>query len=103
MNMVKAISSADFRRTQFCYSCSKECDIFQPKMESQLEVAGLPCTDQSRAGKQAFEEGVTAPVFIAHAKLHINRRTPLVVLENVPDSVKNNCGELGWEASSTEA
>ena len=52
---------------------------------ADFEVAGLPCTDQSRAGKRLFHNGPTAPVFMAHAKIHLAKQTPLVLLENVPD------------------
>ncbi|CAE7365301.1 unnamed protein product [Symbiodinium sp. CCMP2592] len=39
----------------------------------------------SRVGKRAYHQGPTAPIFIAHAKLHVERQTPLILLENVQD------------------
>ena len=41
------------------------------------------------AGNRAAEEGPTSTVFMAHAKLHKERKTPLMILENV----KAGCGE----------
>ena len=51
-----------------------------------FEVAGLPCTDHSRAGKRAGMQGATAPVFMAHAKIHVHKQTPLMIIENVEAS-----------------
>ena len=53
------------------------------QVESDVEVAGLPCVDQSKCGKQLKEQGPTAMVFLSHAKLHIEKQTPLILLENV--------------------
>ncbi|CAK9089666.1 unnamed protein product [Durusdinium trenchii] len=50
-----------------------------------MEVAGLPCTDQSAAGNRLYQEGPTAKVFLAHAKRHIEKETPLLILENVQE------------------
>ena len=71
---------ADLRH---CFTCNKPCPLFGLRAESHFEMAGLPCTDQSRAGKQQFEEGPTGSVFITHSKRHIEMRTPLILLENV--------------------
>jgi site-specific DNA-cytosine methylase len=80
------VNRASFNSHQFCYSHNGPCKLFNVEGgDADFENAGLPCTDQSGAGKQLFEEGDTAPVFMAHAKRHCELRTPLVVIENVPD------------------
>ncbi|CAE8602347.1 unnamed protein product [Polarella glacialis] len=61
------------------------CPLFGRAVETNLETAGLPCTDQSRAGNQLYEQGPTAVVFIAHAKRHIQKRTPFIIIENVQE------------------
>ncbi|CAE8599354.1 unnamed protein product [Polarella glacialis] len=61
------------------------CPLFVRAVETNLETAGLPCTDQSRAGNQLYEQGPTAVVFIAHAKRHIQKRTPFIIIENVQE------------------
>ena len=66
---------------QWCFSHRKLCPLFETRTD--FETAGLPCTDQSRAGKRLFEEGPTASVFCCHAKRHIELQTPLILLENV--------------------
>lgn len=51
-------------------------------MDADFEVAGLPCPDMSRNGLRRLEEGPTNTVFMAHAKRHCEKRTPLIVIEN---------------------
>jgi site-specific DNA-cytosine methylase len=52
-----------------------------------MDTSGLPCPDMSKAGKGLREEGLTSSVFIAHAKLHCAKKTPLLVVENVEDII----------------
>ena len=85
----KNIDSADLLTHQHCYTCSRLCPLFSQRPD--LEVAGLPCTDQSKAGRQRCHEGPTAPVFVAHGKRHIELRTPIIILENVQDGELNLC------------
>ena len=79
------MDGADFVDYQPCYSCL-QCNVFSTENHTDLEVAGLPCTDFSKAGQQKREKKTTAPVFIMHAKTHVRKSTPLIVLENVCDS-----------------
>ena len=88
---LRKLDAVDFMQKQYCYGCQKFCELFSSENQADLEVAGLPCTDQSLAGRQAREEGPTAPVFIVHAKIHIEKRTPIIVLENVPDAWSKKC------------
>jgi len=60
-----------------------ECSLWGPTVD--ICTAGIPCTDQSRAGPGLYEEGATSDVFISHAKYNIERRTKVIILENVSD------------------
>lgn len=80
---------ADLMKSQHCFFCTQQCPLFGPSAESDMEVAGLPCTDQSAAGNRLYQEGPTAKVFLAHAKRHIEKETPLLILENVQE---RDCG-----------
>ena len=57
-----------------------------PFLDVDVDVTGWPCTDFSRAGEQRREEGDTMVVFLSWAKWHRERKTPLVVGENVEAS-----------------
>ena len=80
----EAIDRADFCSHAFCVAHNKMCPLFSEK-PADLEVAGLPCTDMSRAGLSRKEEGPTAPIFCCHGKLHVQKQTPLIIIENVQD------------------
>ena len=67
-------------------SCGRECDLFNDENKSDFDFSGLPCPDMSSAGLRLAEEGATAPVFITHAKYHIDKGTKLLIIENVTDS-----------------
>lgn len=54
-------------------------------VEPDFDLSGLPCTDQSNIGQQKFENGKTMKVFVCHAKLNIEKRTKLILIENVQD------------------
>ena len=86
MQKLESIDRAPMFSAQFCYTHNKSCELFGCKPgsgpSSQLEVAGLPCWDMSAAGKRQREAGRTAPVFLAHAKQHIEKQTPLIIIEN---------------------
>ena len=83
---MKQIEQAKLCRSQFCFTHNKSCPIFgRLAAESDLDVSGLPCPDMSRAGIGLKEEGPTSPVFGSHAKMHIEKKTRMIVLENVPD------------------
>lgn len=68
-----------------CSQCNRFCEIFDG-VAPDLDLSGLPCVDQSPAGRQLFEEGKTKQVFVCHAKLNIEKGTRLILIENVPDS-----------------
>ena len=82
MEKFSLVDDANFRCKQFCHTHKKQCPLFGPSTEAQLEVAGLPCWDMSRAGRQMKEEGPTAGVFLCHAKRHAEKRTPMIIIEN---------------------
>ena len=74
---------SDFMFEQHCYTHGQLCPLFGTGTDSDLEVAGLPCTDQSSCGSQTYEEGDTMVVFICHAKRHVSKKTKMIVIENV--------------------
>lgn len=82
----RAIAAADLLSHGKCLFHGKQCPLFGPAAAADWETAGLPCTDQSRAGLRRFEHGPTASVFICHAKRHIELETPVILLENVQDT-----------------
>ena len=84
MQKLESIDRADLMASQYCYTHNRSCPLFgcKPGSQSQLEVAGLPCWDMSAAGKRKREAGRTAPVFLAHAKQHIEKETALIIIEN---------------------
>lgn len=79
------INRSKLVKNQWCYTCGKLCPLFGPEASSQFETAGLPCTDSSNAGKRKYEKGPTCSVFCAHAKRHVEKATPIVLIENVQD------------------
>ena len=85
------ISRSQLLTYQWCYTHTKYCPLFGPAVETDLEVAGLPCWDFSRAGKRAQDEGATNSVFMSHAKRHKEKKTPLLIVENVEDRVGPGC------------
>lgn len=85
------ISRSQLLTYQWCYTHTKYCPLFGPAVETDLEVAGLPCWDFSRAGERAQEEGATNSVFMSHAKRHKEKKTPFLIVENVEDRVGPGC------------
>lgn len=76
---------------QHCYTHNKLCPLgLRGEVASDYDLSGLPCPDMSPAGLRKGCEGPTGPVFISHAKLHIARQTPLLVIENVPETWFHN-------------
>ena len=82
---LSAIDKASFRTHAWCFKCNDYCDLFSEEMECDYDMSGLPCPDMSSAGAGRLEEGKTAPVFIAHAKYHIQKQTKMLIVENVTD------------------
>ena len=54
---LRKLDAVDFMQKQYCYGCQKFCELFSSENHADLEVAGLPCKDQSLARKQAQREG----------------------------------------------
>ena len=54
-------------------------------------TAGLPCTDQSAVGAGRCEEGPSSNVFLSHAKYNVERRTKVLIIENVSDRCGRAC------------
>ncbi|CAE7032787.1 unnamed protein product [Symbiodinium sp. CCMP2592] len=77
------IDRAPFFLKARCVTHGRLCPLFA--VNSDLDVAGLPCVDYSKSGKGRREEGPTAPVFCCHAKLHVEKATPLLIIENVQE------------------
>lgn len=72
---------------QHCYTHNKFCPSgVRGEVDSDYDLSGLPCPDMSPAGLRLGPEGPTSKVFISHAKLHIARQTPLLIIENVPET-----------------
>ena len=70
---------------QWFQPCSVHGVLCSTQTQVQIEVSGLPCPDNSRANvKRQFEEGRSGAVYIAWSRVHIAKRTPLLILENVP-------------------
>ncbi len=51
--------------------------------DTLISIAGSPCVDFSKQGKQLGKEGPTAMTFLAITTWHVHRRTPILCLENV--------------------
>ena len=58
------------------YCVFRTCDI---------DISGFPCVDYSPSGGQRGIEGSTFPVLLALISWHRQRRTRIVLLENVPE------------------
>ena len=85
MQKLEQISKSPLMAKQWCYSHQTHCCLFG-QAATDFEISGLPCWDYSLAGTRRAEDGPTNTVFMTHAKMHKERRTPLMVLENVQAS-----------------
>ena len=89
--LVQAANKAPLLCNQFCYAHNRRCRLFGPDSKStDMDISGLPCPDMSKAGLQKFENGPTSIVFVAHAKMHIQKGTKLLIIENVPEAFAAN-------------
>ena len=80
------VEGVDLQCDQFCHAHNKYCNALQSK-EADIDLSGLPCPDNSRANKKRkFQEGPTAPVYIAWAKRHKKLQTRLIIIENVRET-----------------
>lgn len=80
---LRDVSRSKLMGKQWCFVHEDWCPLFGPEVESEFDTSGLPCWDFSLAGKSRQEQGETNTVFMSHAKIHKERRTPLLLLENV--------------------
>ena len=81
------LASIPLRATQFCHTHNGFCSL---REKVCVDVSGLPCPDNSRANqKRKFEEGSSGIVYLTWSKFHIEQKTPLLILENVPENRLN--------------
>ena len=85
MEKVVRANRCPLRQHTWCYTHNGFCPLFGSGVAADIEVAGLPCIDFSKAGKRLGPEGPHSKVFVAHAKRHVEMATPVIVIENVWD------------------
>lgn len=91
LTRAKQIDRAPLHIEQWCFYHGRKCPIFGANANiPDYDISGLPCPDMSRAGNRKYEEGATSSVFAAHAKMHIEYGTPMLVIENVWDRLPDN-------------
>ncbi len=74
------IEQAPLQGSAWCVAHQQLCPI----RVSDLDVSGLPCTDNSAANHhRLFDEGATAVIFKTWSKEHLAKETELLILENV--------------------
>ena len=103
LQRARRVDKARFRYTLKCESHGGMCSLWQDRID--ICSSGLPCPDQSRAGSQLFEEGESSDVFLAHAKYNVERKTKIIIIENVSDSGQGHALSIisvylsweGWE------
>lgn len=90
MTRLYDINRAPLYSHQFCYTHNRDCALgvldSDHDNRPDYDFSGLPCPDMSPAGKKKREEGTTSSVFLCHAKYHVAMQTPILIIENVPDS-----------------
>lgn len=88
------ISRAPLVDKQYCFTHGADCLSTVPV---DFDVSGLPCQDNSKANinRQFFQHGKHGSVYLAWAKRHSYLRTPLLILENTPDSWMTSSGTEG--------
>ena len=77
------IAAAELASSQFCRTHAKHCRSTGSKVKSDLEVLRLPCRDC--LGRNMLCEK-RSMVLMAHAKLHREQMTPLIIIETTEDS-----------------
>ena len=50
------IDQARLNFRQYCHTCGRECSLFAG-VQTDMEIAGLPCVDFSRVGAKCGKEG----------------------------------------------
>lgn len=85
----RRIESATLKDRQWCNCHHNFCRV---PTDAHLDLSGLPCPDNSKANrKRKFEEGPSGVIYIVWAKRHKILRTPLIIIENVPESELHGC------------
>ena len=78
------IDSAMMSSSQFCYMHGGHCSLLKPV---DLDVSGLPCEENSRANhKRKYMQGRFGNLYLVWAQYHREMRTPLLILENTPET-----------------
>lgn len=78
------IEQAHMHTHQYCFTHGEWCSLWDPVT---IDFSGLPCEDNSRANrKRKFECGRFVPCYITWAKKHKALQTPLLILENTPET-----------------
>jgi len=78
---VMDVETAGLKSTQFCHTHGGECPINKPV---DVDMSGLPCEDNSTAGKRMYLHGRFGSCYLVWAKFHREMATPVLVLENTP-------------------
>ena len=82
---LRSVNNSHFQGLQFCFTHGHSCCTLE---HVDLDISGLPCQDNSKANKKRkFEEGKFVPAYMVWAKKHKLLGTPLIILENTPDSL----------------
>ncbi|CAE7410675.1 unnamed protein product [Symbiodinium necroappetens] len=77
-----AAMRSPFVEKLWCVTHQRYC----PLPEVDLDMSGLPCTDNSRAkAGRCFEERPTGPLFVIWAARLRRHQVPFAILENTPD------------------
>ena len=70
--------------SQFCYTHGGECPL---GVQTDVDMSGLPCQDNSRANpRRKYFGGKNGSCYLAWARKHSLLQTPLLIVENVPDT-----------------
>lgn len=81
------INASRLQKRRFCFTHNRFCALLTEDKLVDIDVSGLPCPDNSRANwKRLYQEGPSGPIYIVWAKKHKLARTPLLILENVPEA-----------------
>ena len=80
------VNALRLKTEQYCHTHGQLCPLPGP-LEVDFDVSGLPCQENSRANvNRKFFEGRTGSVYLVWARKHEANKTPLLLLENTPDS-----------------
>ena len=80
----QSIDRAMMSTSQHCVTHGGHCTLLKPV---DFDVSGLPCEENSRANcKRKYLQGRFGSLYLVWSKYHRTMRTPLVILENTPES-----------------